>query len=234
MTTHANENQDNLNPDTIEEIGFGTGALIGAILGGPAGAFITGIAGTFIAKNINSEEKIESLQANQKDQQLQFEQELASMEKVLERANQSHQQELIALEQKQEQSSDYTLTQLQAENLLMSLQFKTGSANIPDYYQDQLAALAALLDQSPDINVDLSGYTDLLGDSDLNLKLSSDRADSVKKQLITLGVSEDRINTYAFGESAPVVANAQHKSSFYDRRVMIKIHQQPSQVAKNF
>jgi sortase system peptidoglycan-associated protein len=231
---HANESEDNLNPETVEEIGFGTGALIGAIFGGPAGAFITGIAGTFIAKNINSEDKIESLQANQKDQQLQFEQELASMEKVLERANQSHQQELIALEQKQEQSSAYTLTQLQAENLLMSLQFHTGSANIPDYYQDQLAALAALLNQSPDINVDLSGYTDLLGDSDLNLKLSSKRADSVKKQLISFGVAEDRINTYAFGESSPVVANAQHKSSFYDRRVMIKIHQQPSQVAKNF
>lgn len=231
---HANESEDNLNPETVEEIGFGTGALIGAIFGGPAGAFITGIAGTFIAKNINSEDKIESLQANQKDQQLQFEQELASMEKVLERANQSHQQELIALEQKQEQSSDYTLTQLQAENLLMSLQFNTGSANIPDYYQDQLAALAALLNQSPDINVDLSGYTDLLGDSDLNLKLSSKRADSVKKQLMTFGVSEDRINTYAFGESSPVVANTQQKSSFYDRRVMIKIHQQPSQVAKNF
>lgn len=234
MTTYANDTDKNLEPDTVEEIGFGTGAIIGAIFGGPAGAFITGIAGTFIAKNMNSEDQIDTLQASQKNQQAQFEQELASMKSVLEQTNQAYQQELIALEQKQEQAAPYALTQLQAENLLMSLQFKTGSANIPDYYQDQLMALAELLKQSPDIKVDLSGYTDLLGDSDLNLKLSSKRADSVKAQLISLGVSEERINTFAFGESSPVVANAQQKSSFYDRRVMIKIHQQPSQVAKNF
>lgn len=169
MTTYANDTDKNLEPDTVEEIGFGTGAIIGAIFGGPAGAFITGIAGTFIAKNMNSEDQIDTLQASQKNQQAQFEQELASMKSVLEQTNQAYQQELIALEQKQEQAAPYALTQLQAENLLMSLQFKTGSANIPDYYQDQLMALAELLKQSPDIKVDLSGYTDLLGDSDLNL-----------------------------------------------------------------
>ena len=36
-----------------ENIGFGTGAIIGAIVAGPVGAFVVGIGGVFIAKYIN-------------------------------------------------------------------------------------------------------------------------------------------------------------------------------------
>ncbi|WP_286266933.1 sortase-associated OmpA-like protein PdsO [Thalassotalea atypica] len=236
LSVYANSSQadDKMDPVTKEEIGFGTGALVGAIFGGPAGAFITGIAGNLIAKTMNSEDEINQLQANQELSEMEFEQQVAALRLQLENAEQNHQRELIALEQKQENSNQYALSQLQAENLLMSLQFKTGSAQVPKYYQPQLVALAELLKQSPEITVDLSGYTDLLGDSDTNLALSSKRADSVKTKLAELGIDGQRINTFAFGDSAPVVANAQQESSFYDRRVMIKLHQQPSQVAKNY
>lgn len=238
LTSYASgnqtEHQEAMAPQTVEEIGFGTGALIGAIFGGPAGAFITGLAGNLIAKTMNAEDEITELQASQQSQKDTFEQQIASLRQTLEQNEQNHQKELIALEQGQENANQYALTQIQAENLLMSLQFNTGSANIPDYYQGQLAALAGLLKQSPEINVDLSGYTDLLGDKDVNLKLSSARAESVKNKLADLGVEKSRINTFAYGDSNPVVANAQQQSSFYDRRVMIKLHQQPSQVAKNY
>jgi len=240
MTTYASttspaavETENTLSPQATEEIGFGAGALIGAIFGGPAGAFITGLAGNLIAKTMNAEDEITQLQTSQTSQQETFDHQLASLRNTLKQTQQNHQQELIALEQGQVNANQYALTQIQAENLLMSLQFTTGSSTIPDYYQGQLTALAELLKQSPNINVDLSGYTDLLGDSDINLALSSARAESVKHQLAALGVAESRINTFAYGDSNPIVANAQQQSSFYDRRVMIKLHQQPSQVAKN-
>ena len=231
LTSYANQQQqsDELAPERIEEIGFGTGAVIGAIFGGPAGAFITGMAGTFIAKNFNATEKITDLtQANEQQSAL-HQQQVATLNLQLQQSEQAYQQELLALEQKQISAS-----KLQAENLLMSLQFRTGSSDIPAHYQGQLSALASLLKQSADVSIDLSGYTDLLGSSDINMKLSQARAESVKKALVKLGVSSDRIETYGYGDSAPIVANDQQKSSFYDRRVMIKLRQQPSQVAKNF
>jgi outer membrane protein OmpA-like peptidoglycan-associated protein len=46
----------------------------------------------------------------------------------------------------------------------------------------------------------LSGYSDLVGDANYNLKLSLFRAESVKKYLINKGVSEDRIIVRSFGE----------------------------------
>jgi len=231
FTSYANEaeNNDELAPERVEEIGFGTGALIGAIFGGPAGAFITGMAGTFLAKNLNAHDEIDDLKLTNQQQSANHQEQLAKLQNQLQLSEQEYQQELLALEQKQISAS-----KLQAENLLMSLQFRTGSSDIPQHYQGQLSALASLLKQSDDVNIDLSGYTDLLGSKDINLKLSKERAESVKNALVKLGVTSDRIQTFGFGDSAPIVANAQQKSSFYDRRVMIKLRQQPSQVAKNF
>ena len=55
--------------------------------------------------------------------------------------------------------------------------------------------------------------------------MSQARVDSVKTLLIAQGVEEHQIDTFAFGEDAPVVANNERQVSFYDRRVVMKLHQ---------
>ena len=120
--------------------------------------------------------------------------------------------------------------QLQADNLLMSLQFSTGSSDIAPHYQEQVSALANILKSSPSTKIDLSGYTDLIGEESLNHALSKARVESVKKLLIAQGVAKEQIATFAYGEAAPVVANSKQEVSFYDRRVVMKLHK-PSAVA---
>ena len=58
--------------NTNEEIGFGTGALIGGLIAGPVGAFFSGIVGSIIAKNVNAENTIGDLELalNQKEQHM--------------------------------------------------------------------------------------------------------------------------------------------------------------------
>ena len=131
------------------------------------------------------------------------------------------------------QQSQQNTSQLQAENLLMSLQFPTGSSDLQPHYQQQINALAKLLAQSPELSIDLSGYTDLQGDEELNHALSIARVNTVKHALINEGIEADRINLFAFGENAPVVANNEKQVSFYDRRVVIKLHSSDDQMAKN-
>ena len=109
--------------------------------------------------------------------------------------------------------------------LLMSLQFSTGSSKIAHHYQEQVTALANVLINSPHMKIDLSGYTDLTGAASLNQALSQARVESVKKLLLAQGVNPQQIATFAFGEAAPVVANNEQEVSFYDRRVEIKLHQ---------
>lgn len=215
-----------------QEIGLGTGLVVGAIVGGPIGAFVAAIAGNFIAEHINANDNIDALEVALTNEKLTYQQELVShqemFEQKLQTSEQAFQTELLSLEQNYQ-----TKGQLQAENLLMSLQFSTGSTDIAPHYQEQISVLADLLNRTPTMSVDLSGYTDLLGEEALNQKLSLARVDKVKSLLMAQGVEDDRIITAAFGEAQPIVANAQQESSFYDRRVVMKLHNQVNQTAKN-
>ncbi len=216
--------------NTNEEIGFGTGALIGGLIAGPVGAFFSGIVGSIIAKNVNAENTIGDLELalNQKEQHIK--QEVAKYQETLKLSEQAYQSELLSLE-----NNYSTSAQLQAENLLMSLQFSTGSSDIQPHYQEQITALVGMLEQSPDLSIDLSGYTDLQGDELLNQALSMARVNSVKHALIQGGVASDRIQLFAHGETEPVVANNDKEISFYDRRVVIKLRPaDEEQTAKTF
>jgi len=206
-----------------ENIGFGTGVLIGGIAAGPLGAIIAGVSGVFIAKFINvnddNEELSLALTNEQQAHQLSNEQTKEQYQAKLQTLESSYQQQLVALENQNGQAG-----QLQAENLLMSLQFSTGSSDIAAHYQEQVAALAQILNNSPTMKIDLSGYTDLTGEESLNQALSKARVESVKNLLMAQGVEEEQIATFAFGEHAPVVANNEREVSFYDRRVVLKLH----------
>ncbi len=214
-----------------ENFGFGTGAVIGGIAAGPLGAIIAGLGGVFIAKYINVNDENEELNLaltkEQQAQQLRHEEVQSQYQAKLQRVEASYQQQLVALENQQTQTG-----QLQANNLLMSLQFSTGSSDIAAHYQEQVAALAQILNNSPDMKIDLSGYTDLTGEESVNQTLSKARVESVKTLLMAQGVDEQQIATFAFGEGAPVVANNEREVSFYDRRVVLKLHK-PSQLENN-
>lgn len=216
-----------------QSIGFGTGAIIGAIFGGPVGAFLVGVTGSLIVKTNTDQDNIENLQASLSSQQQ--EQALAAEQfrRKLARSKKNHQLALTRLEQnfdaKYQQAS-----QLQAENLLMSLQFPTGSSDLQPHYHDQIVALADMLQQSANLFIDLSGYTDKQGSKNLNQALSIARVNTVKNALIAQGVTAERIKLFAYGEQAPVVANSDKQVSFYDRRVVIKLHSDAAQVANNY
>ncbi|NQY65986.1 MAG: sortase-associated OmpA-like protein PdsO [Alteromonadaceae bacterium] len=229
-TETAQEKAERAN--TNEEIGFGAGALIGGILGGPAGAFVVGLAGNFIANYVNATDEIDDLALSLDTEKSIHQQNLARNEALmnhkLNQAEQAYQSELLALQQ-----SYQTTGQLQAENLLMSLQFSTGSSELADHYDEQIEALASLLKRASGLSIDLSGYTDLQGDEALNQKLSLARVSSVKKALVAHGIADQRIALFAYGEKQPVVASTKKEVSFYDRRVVVKLHKDLGQVAKN-
>ena len=219
-----------------ENIGFGTGALIGGIAAGPLGAILAGAGGAFIAKFINVNDENEELNIalteEKQAHQLTNDQTQKQYQVKLQRLETSYQQQLVALESQQQQTGQLQAGLLQAEKLLMSLQFSTGSSDIAAHYQEQVAALAQILNSSPNMKIDLSGYTDLTGEEALNQTLSKARVESVKTLLMAQGVDEQQIATFAFGEGAPVVANNEHKVSFYDRRVVLKLHK-PSKLESN-
>ncbi|MBS9777820.1 MAG: OmpA family protein [Gammaproteobacteria bacterium] len=73
------------------------------------------------------------------------------------------------------------------------------------------------------------GYTDYLGDDNYNLRLSQQRANSVKQYLVNMGVNASHITADGMGESNPVVScNKQNRTEQIkclapNRRVSINI-----------
>lgn len=201
-----------------EGIGFGTGALIGAIVAGPFGAVVSSFIGAFTAKHINTVNDNEELTTeinsfSEKQMAL-----VANYQEKIQELESNYKSELLALQKEQR-----NMGQLQAENLLMSLQFPSGSSEVQAHYHDQIVTLANLLKQSPNFFIDLSGYTDLQGSDELNHSLSIARVTEVKNSLVEQGIAAERINLYAFGEKSPIVASTEKEKSFYDRRVVIKL-----------
>ncbi len=67
--------------------------------------------------------------------------------------------------------------------------------------EEDLTTLLGLMEQYPDMVIELSSHTDSQGTKTYNEKLSQRRADSAKKWLIAKGVVSDRIKAVGYGES---------------------------------
>jgi outer membrane protein OmpA-like peptidoglycan-associated protein len=77
----------------------------------------------------------------------------------------------------------------------------------------------------PNVKIKIGGYTDNTGDSAANLKLSQDRADNVKAELIQLGVAPNRVEAQGYGEEHPVADNSTEEGRQKNRRISMRVTQ---------
>jgi OOP family OmpA-OmpF porin len=63
------------------------------------------------------------------------------------------------------------------------------------------------------------GHTDDIGKDSTNMKLSRDRANSVREYFISKGITTDRLTSDGFGESQPVATNKTSAGRAKNRRV---------------
>jgi len=103
------------------------------------------------------------------------------------------------------------------------LTFETGSATLKPESQEQLKNIAEILKAYPNVSVKLGGYTDNTGNADANLKLSGDRAQSVKKELTALGIAADRLESEGYGQEHPVASNDTEEGRAQNRRISIQV-----------
>ena len=71
---------------------------------------------------------------------------------------------------------------------------------LPDA-EDDLAYLKSLMDDYPDMVIELSSHTDARGESPYNQRLSQKRAQSAKNWLVADGVNTQRIKAVGYGEA---------------------------------
>lgn len=71
--------------------------------------------------------------------------------------------------------------------------------------------------------IELQGHTDNVGDFDVNVKLSKERAEAIKASLIARGVASSRIQTRGYGSMKPVASNAKEETRKLNRRVEMAV-----------
>ena len=72
---------------------------------------------------------------------------------------------------------------------------------------------------NPKIKVEIGGHTDSVGNDAFNLKLSQNRAESVRNYLIKRGISSDRMVPKGYGENVPIADNRTEAGRSQNRRV---------------
>jgi outer membrane protein OmpA-like peptidoglycan-associated protein len=85
--------------------------------------------------------------------------------------------------------------------------------------EDNLDKLVNVLKEYPDTNIEIQGHTDSKGTESYNQGLSVRRATAVSTYLRGRGVTNARIITKGYGETAPVVENDSESGRAQNRRV---------------
>jgi outer membrane protein OmpA-like peptidoglycan-associated protein len=103
------------------------------------------------------------------------------------------------------------------------IRFHTDSASLMSDSNDQLKSIADILNAYPRVHLTIGGYTDNTGDPAANLKLSEDRAMSVRNQLVGMGIAPDRLTAKGYGEANPIATNATERGRAANRRVAFQV-----------
>jgi len=103
------------------------------------------------------------------------------------------------------------------------LLFDTGSATLRPESNAQLRDIAAILKAHPNVQVKIGGYTDNVGNPADNQTLSQERADSVRAQLVSMGIDGSRLTAEGYGEEHPVADNSTEAGRAMNRRISMLV-----------
>lgn len=106
---------------------------------------------------------------------------------------------------------------------LDNLIFEVGKSRIDPESYSELDLLVNLMNENPNMVIQLEGHTDYLGDARANMKLSQQRVQSVKEYLAGRDIDKNRIKTMAFGGTQPLSRDNTPEAHRLNRRVEVRI-----------
>lgn len=84
--------------------------------------------------------------------------------------------------------------------------------------RENLAQKANWLESHPEYSILIAGHCDERGTNEYNLALGDRRAETARKYLVNLGISEQRIETISYGEEKPAVRGHTEEAWSKNRR----------------
>jgi outer membrane protein OmpA-like peptidoglycan-associated protein len=103
--------------------------------------------------------------------------------------------------------------------------FKAASDQLTESSIEPLDEVVKVLTDHPLLKMQIEGHTDSTGKAEMNLKLSRQRAESVKNYLTGKGIDASRLTAIGFGSSKPLQSNETVEGRRNNRRVELKLAQ---------
>lgn len=102
--------------------------------------------------------------------------------------------------------------------VLNNVFFETGKSDLSNESRVELNKAVELMETNPSMVIEVGGHTDNVGDDDFNMKLSHERAKSVRQYLVNAGIDSGRIQAKGYGETTPVADNDTEEGRAANRR----------------
>ena len=104
-----------------------------------------------------------------------------------------------------------------------AVRFDTNKSTLTATAKTNLDKLISVFKEYADTNIMIYGYTDSTGSAEYNLKLSQERATSVKNYLVSKGLASTRFSTSGMGIVDPIATNDTPEGRSQNRRVEFAI-----------
>jgi len=106
---------------------------------------------------------------------------------------------------------------------LNNVHFDSGKPTLTKKSYAELKDLLEYMILKDDLVIEIAGHTDNVGEDETNLVLSQNRADAVKKYLISKGISQIRVSSKGYGENFPAASNDTAVGRQKNRRTEVRI-----------
>ncbi len=128
--------------------------------------------------------------------------------------NSSHILNTNNLADSKEFSNDFTLSSLTKSVKMDNIFYEFGKWTLTADSEAGLQYLVKMLQDNPNIVMELAAHTDMVGLDKSNIELSQKRAQAVVDYLIAAGIESDRVVPKGYGETKPSVVD-EHTASQY-------------------
>jgi len=106
---------------------------------------------------------------------------------------------------------------------LPGVNFETGQDVLLSGTEYLLQTAANTLNKHPDLQIEVAGHSDDVGNASQNVGLSLRRATMVRNYLIGFGVEESRLTSKGYGEAQPIADNSTADGRATNRRVELRL-----------
>ena len=121
--------------------------------------------------------------------------------------NVMHELKADSVDGTREYQRDFALPSITRPVLVDNIFYEFGKATLTAESSTSLNELKELLEQNPNITIELSAHCDFRGSASYNEKLSQARAEAAVAYLVSQGIEKERMTPVGYGEAKPKVVN---------------------------